>query len=48
MQTSLMYKLGKAFVGRCKFRLTIFPGSGDHAVVMALIVIFFDGRRLSN
>ncbi|XP_034688639.1 protein LURP-one-related 7 [Vitis riparia] len=47
-QTSLMYKLGKAFVGRCKFRLTIFPGSGDHAVVVALIVIFFDGRRLSN
>ncbi|RVW56886.1 Protein LURP-one-related 7 [Vitis vinifera] len=47
LRTSLMYKLGKAFVGRCKFRLTIFPGSGDHAVVMALIVIFFDGRRLT-
>uniref|UniRef100_A0A5B7AXH3 Protein LURP-one-related 7 n=1 Tax=Davidia involucrata TaxID=16924 RepID=A0A5B7AXH3_DAVIN len=46
-QTSLMYKLGiqKMFVPRCRFRLTIFPGFVDHALVMALIVIFFDGRK---
>jgi len=41
-QTSLMYKLRQLFVGRDKFRLTIFPGFADHALVAALIVIFFD------
>ncbi|KAM7522006.1 hypothetical protein LguiA_011908 [Lonicera macranthoides] len=46
-QTSLMYKLGmqKVFVPRNRFRLTIFPGVVDHALVVALIVIFFDGRK---
>ncbi|KAA8543686.1 hypothetical protein F0562_021568 [Nyssa sinensis] len=47
-QTSLMYKLGiqKIFVPRCRFRVTIFPGFVDHALIVALIVIFFDGRKL--
>ncbi|CAL5353226.1 unnamed protein product [Camellia sinensis] len=47
-QTSLMYKLGiqKVLVPRHRFRLTIFPGFVDHAFVVALIVIFFDGRKL--
>ncbi|KAF8397165.1 hypothetical protein HHK36_016072 [Tetracentron sinense] len=44
-QTSLMYKLGKIFVGRRRFRLTIFPGFNDHTLVVALLVIFFDGRK---
>ncbi|XP_040992030.1 protein LURP-one-related 7-like [Juglans microcarpa x Juglans regia] len=44
-QTSLMYKLCQLYVSRRKFRLTIFPGSVDHAVVAALIVIFFERRR---
>lgn len=39
-QTSLMYKLHQLFVARGKFRLTIFPGSVDHALVAALVVIF--------
>ncbi|OAY24028.1 protein LURP-one-related 7 [Manihot esculenta] len=42
-QTSLMYKLHQIFVGRSRFRLTIFPGSVDHALVIALIVIFLYG-----
>ncbi|KAM5583048.1 protein LURP-one-related 7 [Rosa sericea] len=41
-QTSLMYKLHQPFPKRGKFRLTIFPGSVDHALVAALIVIFLD------
>ncbi|KAK3218983.1 hypothetical protein Dsin_012953 [Dipteronia sinensis] len=41
-QTSLMYKLRQIFVRRNKFRLTIFPGSVDAALVVALVVIFFD------
>lgn len=39
-QTSLMYKLNQIFVRRGKFRLTMFPGSIDHALIVALIVIF--------
>ncbi|KAL5580601.1 hypothetical protein UlMin_013043 [Ulmus minor] len=39
-QTSLMYKLNQLFVKRGKFRLTIFPGSVDHTLVVALVVIF--------
>ncbi|XP_024020221.1 protein LURP-one-related 7 [Morus notabilis] len=42
-QTSLMYKLNQIFVKRGKFRLTVFPGSTDHALIVALIVIFFHG-----
>lgn len=47
-ETSLMYKLGikKAFVPRSRFRVTLFPGFSDHGLVVALIVIFFDGRKL--
>ncbi|PWA49170.1 hypothetical protein CTI12_AA483960 [Artemisia annua] len=47
-QTSLMYKLGiqKVLVPRNRFRLTIFPGHADHAFIVALIVIFFYGRKL--
>ncbi|XP_059626406.1 protein LURP-one-related 7 [Cornus florida] len=47
-QTSLMYKLGirRLFVTRRRFRLTIFPEFVDHPLVVALIVIFFDGRKL--
>uniref|UniRef100_A0A803PV45 Reverse transcriptase domain-containing protein n=1 Tax=Cannabis sativa TaxID=3483 RepID=A0A803PV45_CANSA len=43
VMTSLMYKLNQIFVKRGKFRLTIFPGSVDHAFVVALIVIFLHG-----
>ncbi|KAJ8647706.1 hypothetical protein MRB53_000729 [Persea americana] len=43
-QTSAMYKLGKPIVGRRKFRLTIYPGI-DHSFVVALLVIFFDGKN---
>ncbi|XP_015874722.3 protein LURP-one-related 7 [Ziziphus jujuba] len=42
-QTSLMYKLNQVFVKRSKFRLTIFPGSVDHALIAALVVIFLKG-----
>ncbi|KAF2296869.1 hypothetical protein P3X46_022136 [Hevea brasiliensis] len=42
-QTSLMYKLHQILVGRSRFRLTIFPGSVDHALVVALVVIFLYG-----
>ncbi|KAK4412489.1 protein LURP-one-related 7 [Sesamum alatum] len=47
-ETSLMYKLGigKIFVPRNRFRVTIFPGLNDHCLVASLIVIYFDGRRL--
>ncbi|KAF8396998.1 hypothetical protein HHK36_018636 [Tetracentron sinense] len=45
IDTNLLYKLGKVIVGRRKFRLTIFPGFSDHALVVALLVIFFDGRK---
>ncbi|KAF5192171.1 Lurp-one-related [Thalictrum thalictroides] len=43
-QTSLMYKLGMAIVRRRRFRLTIFPGSIDHALLVALIVIYYQGN----
>ncbi|KAF8007510.1 hypothetical protein BT93_K1504 [Corymbia citriodora subsp. variegata] len=39
-QTSLMYKLHQIYVKRGKFRVTIYPGSVDHAFIVALIVIF--------
>ncbi|KAL3616227.1 hypothetical protein CASFOL_039617 [Castilleja foliolosa] len=47
-ETSLMYKLGmgKAFVPRSRFRVTIFPGSVDPSLVVSLIVVYFDGRKL--
>ncbi|KAK9998887.1 hypothetical protein SO802_018490 [Lithocarpus litseifolius] len=41
-QTSLMYKLRQLYAKRNKFRLTIFPGSDDHVLVAALVVIFLD------
>ncbi|KAK4606815.1 hypothetical protein RGQ29_000879 [Quercus rubra] len=41
-QTSLMYKLRQLYAKRNKFRLTIFPGFDDHALVAALVVIFLD------
>ncbi|XP_010521981.1 PREDICTED: protein LURP-one-related 7 [Tarenaya hassleriana] len=44
-QTSLMYKLKQIYVGRSKFRLTIFPGSVDHPLVVALVAVFLDGRK---
>ncbi|KAK3022947.1 hypothetical protein RJ639_046765 [Escallonia herrerae] len=47
-QTSLMYKIGlrKPFVPRSRFRLTIFPEFVDHTLIVAFIVIYFDGRKL--
>lgn len=47
-QTSLMYKLGiqKVIVPRHRFRLTIFPGFEDRALVVALIGIYFHGRKI--
>ncbi|KAK1391041.1 hypothetical protein POM88_019219 [Heracleum sosnowskyi] len=45
-QTNLMYKLWDAYVPRNKFRLTVFPGLVNRALVVALIVIFFDGRKI--
>ncbi|WOH08034.1 hypothetical protein DCAR_0727470 [Daucus carota subsp. sativus] len=45
-QTSLMHKLWDAYVPRNKFRLTIFPGLVNRALVVALIVIYFDGRKI--
>nr|AER92596.1 hypothetical protein [Linum usitatissimum] len=39
-QTSLMYKLHEVHASRSKFRLTVFPGSIDHALVVALVVVF--------
>ncbi|XP_010256976.1 PREDICTED: protein LURP-one-related 7 [Nelumbo nucifera] len=44
-ETSLLYKLRKIIVGRRKFRLTIFPGTIHHDLIIALLVIFFDGRK---
>ncbi|XP_027333579.1 protein LURP-one-related 7 [Abrus precatorius] len=44
-QTSLMYKLHQIYVSRGKFRLTIFPGTIDHALIVALFVIFLNGRK---
>ncbi|RDX61955.1 Protein LURP-one-related 7, partial [Mucuna pruriens] len=35
-QSSLMYKLHQIYVSRGKFRLTIFPGTIDHALTVAL------------
>lgn len=48
VQTSLMYKLGmgKVFVPRNRFRLTIFPGFADRSLVACLIAVYFDGRKL--
>nr|XP_028948755.1 uncharacterized protein LOC114821082 [Malus domestica] len=40
--TSLMYKLHQLMPKRENFRLTIFPGPVDRALVAALIVIFLD------
>ncbi|XP_057772526.1 protein LURP-one-related 7 [Salvia miltiorrhiza] len=47
-QTSLMYKLGmgKVFVPRNRFRVTIFPGFADRSLVACLIAVYFDGRKL--
>ncbi|KAF9597730.1 hypothetical protein IFM89_021217 [Coptis chinensis] len=42
-QTSLLYKLHTVTIRRRRFRLTIFPGLFDHALLVALIVIFFNG-----
>ncbi|KAK7300852.1 hypothetical protein RJT34_11703 [Clitoria ternatea] len=44
-QSSLMYKLHQLRVGRGKFRLTIFPGTIDQALIVALFVIFLSGRK---
>ncbi|CAH8356504.1 unnamed protein product [Eruca vesicaria subsp. sativa] len=44
-QTSLMYKLRQIYVGRSKFRLTIFPGSIDHSLVVAMVAVFLQGRN---
>ncbi|KAI3891811.1 hypothetical protein MKX03_008437 [Papaver bracteatum] len=41
-QMSLLYKLGKLTTGRIKFRVTMFPRLVDQALIVALIVIFFD------
>ncbi|KAL1541045.1 hypothetical protein AAHA92_25312 [Salvia divinorum] len=47
-QTSLMYKLGmgKVFVPRNRFRVTVFPGFADRSLVACLIAVYFDGRKL--
>ncbi|KAK2430485.1 protein LURP-one-related [Trifolium repens] len=44
-QSSLMYKLNQIYVSRGKFRLTIFPGIIDHSLIVALFVIFLNGRK---
>ncbi|TKY56573.1 LURP-one-related 7 [Spatholobus suberectus] len=44
-QSSLMYKLHQIYASRGKFRLTIFPGTIDHAIIVALFVIFLSGRK---
>ncbi|KAJ0006784.1 hypothetical protein Pint_30714 [Pistacia integerrima] len=41
-QTSLMYKLHQIYARRNRFRLTIFPGSFDTTLIVALVAIFFD------
>lgn len=45
MQTSLMHKLHQIYASRSKFRVTIYPGSVDHALIVALVVIFLDGWK---
>ncbi|XP_073144780.1 protein LURP-one-related 7 [Henckelia pumila] len=47
-ESSLMYKLGigKVFVPRNRFRVTIFPGFADHGLIVSLVAIFFDGRKI--
>ncbi|KAL8525822.1 hypothetical protein ACS0TY_015168 [Phlomoides rotata] len=47
-QSNLMYKLGmgKVFVPRSRFRVTIFPGFSDNSLVASLIAVYFDGRKL--
>ncbi|KAL3850550.1 hypothetical protein ACJIZ3_012432 [Penstemon smallii] len=47
-ESSLMYTLGigKMFVPRSRFRVTIFPGTTDHGLIVSLIAIFFHGRKL--
>ncbi|KAG8371543.1 hypothetical protein BUALT_Bualt13G0098800 [Buddleja alternifolia] len=47
-ESSLMYKLGigKVFVPRNRFRVTIFPGFIDRSFVASLIVLYFEGRKL--
>lgn len=46
-QINLMYKLGfrKHFVGRSKFRVTIFPGFSDYKFIASLVLVFLDGRK---
>ncbi|CAJ2652749.1 unnamed protein product [Trifolium pratense] len=44
-QSCLMYKLNQIYVRRGKFRLTIFPGILDHSLIVALFVIFLNGRK---
>ncbi|KFK21953.1 hypothetical protein AALP_AAs48252U000200 [Arabis alpina] len=44
-QTSLMYKLRQIYVRRNKFRLTIFPGSVHHSLVVAMVAVFLQGRK---
>ncbi|KAI3428875.1 uncharacterized protein J3R85_008878 [Psidium guajava] len=44
-QTSLMYKLHQIYVKRGKFRLTIYPGSVDHAFIVTLVVIFLSSGK---
>ncbi|KAI4340389.1 hypothetical protein MLD38_025230 [Melastoma candidum] len=44
-QTSFMYKLKQIYVRRNKYRLTIFPGFSDHVLLIALVVIFFYGKK---
>ncbi|XVE58948.1 hypothetical protein DITRI_Ditri05aG0004000 [Diplodiscus trichospermus] len=39
-QTSLMHKLRQIYVRRSKFRLTMFPGSVDPALIVAFVAIF--------
>ncbi|KAJ0074750.1 hypothetical protein Patl1_35095 [Pistacia atlantica] len=42
INTSLMYKLHQIYARRNRFRLTIFPGSFDTTLIVALVAIFFD------
>ncbi|XP_021910086.1 protein LURP-one-related 7 [Carica papaya] len=41
-QTSLMYKLRQICASRSRFRLTIFPGPIDHALIVAMVVVFLN------
>lgn len=43
LQASPNFKLGKVIYSRHKFRLTVYPGI-DHALVAAILVIFFGGH----